>query len=828
MSTPASQSLSDTQGDNLGVRMFGCKVDGVTDDTANFQLAVNACAARGTPLMIPGDAPLLLGAHTLPSGLILRGRAGARIVNNMALPGAWMTHSAGSKLRIEGISFDGGRVRFGLGMYLASTAYTIGQGIIDGNGNWQKCTTAGTSGVAAPTWSAIAGHTTADGSGSLVWTMQATSLASAHILAMTGVSDVLIKDCQFTNAVQSCITGYGWTRVAIQGGYFSNWAQFNDGAAAIAAFAQQGGAITDLKISGPMTIDCKTGGGCGIKLQGCVNTSIVPGYSNYPISHVYVGGGVRIIGDASNPLPNTLGIEIWTPTPGGFSDFLFDGIDVSGMAFGISLGAAGNNGTCSNFSIDNCLQIGLESIASNVVLGPGVITNCPDGINISANYANMKNVTLNGIAVIGSTTQPIAIYAGGNEGDNTTWWYAGPFSIDNLQINGCTVDGVALGSGYGGIELQTGTPGWSAVDADVSGITSGATSMKVVALPAGVGPGSCPLFVVLDSGLGTQETVLVTNMSGTGNLTWTITRAAAGTTAHAHSTGFAVDHLAATISNVGINGGIVRGSGVSGSTGLLVTSASLGGISYVTAIGVTFDQLAIGIAAYADSYGRYLWNTFTAAVGTKTSINFTATDVVMTASTTTSYPSITIGSNTISTLPANGDVQLPTQYNAYLTGQDSLTLPNIIALNDANFSSQTQGGFLSVNSRFAGFPHWAQTSTNAWTRAMFMLLGAARFGIGFGPATNTGGATPWDVFPIEVDDGGVGVATVKLLNALIAGKFGCNGKPVQAAAASGGAAVATGSTLVTPYGYTTAAQADGIVTLLNTIRAALVANGIMS
>ena len=60
------------------------------------------------------------------------------------------------------------------------------------------------------------------------------------------------------------------------------------------------------------------------------------------------------------------------------------------------------------------------------------------------------------------------------------------------------------------------------------------------------------------------------------------------------------------------------------------------------------------------------------------------------------------------------------------------------------------------------------------------------------------------------------------------GSFGCNGKSPQTAYASGGSVSATGSTQITPYGYTTAAQADGIVTLLNKIQAALVAIGIMS
>ena len=60
------------------------------------------------------------------------------------------------------------------------------------------------------------------------------------------------------------------------------------------------------------------------------------------------------------------------------------------------------------------------------------------------------------------------------------------------------------------------------------------------------------------------------------------------------------------------------------------------------------------------------------------------------------------------------------------------------------------------------------------------------------------------------------------------GAFGCNSKAAQTSAASGGAVVATASTNVAPWGYSTQAQADAIVTLVNNIRAALVANGIMS
>jgi parallel beta-helix repeat protein len=58
--------------------------------------------------------------------------------------------------------------------------------------------------------------------------------------------------------------------------------------------------------------------------------------------------------------------------------------------------------------------------------------------------------------------------------------------------------------------------------------------------------------------------------------------------------------------------------------------------------------------------------------------------------------------------------------------------------------------------------------------------------------------------------------------------FACNSKAPQTAYASGGSVATTASTTTSPYGYTTQAQADGIVTLLNNIRTALVNNGIMS
>lgn len=66
--------------------------------------------------------------------------------------------------------------------------------------------------------------------------------------------------------------------------------------------------------------------------------------------------------------------------------------------------------------------------------------------------------------------------------------------------------------------------------------------------------------------------------------------------------------------------------------------------------------------------------------------------------------------------------------------------PNVITLNPINFSGARQGGFLSVGSKFTGFPNWAQAGTSA--NAMFLRLGAEFFELRFGASTNTDGADP--------------------------------------------------------------------------------------
>jgi hypothetical protein len=67
-------------------------------------------------------------------------------------------------------------------IWAASHAYNIGNLIVDSNGNIQRCTTAGTSGGAHPTWAATINATTNDAS-PLVWTLVALHTAPTPMIS---------------------------------------------------------------------------------------------------------------------------------------------------------------------------------------------------------------------------------------------------------------------------------------------------------------------------------------------------------------------------------------------------------------------------------------------------------------------------------------------------------------------------------------------------------------------------------------------------------------------------------------------------------------------
>jgi hypothetical protein len=81
----------------------------------------------------------------------------------------------------------------------------------------------------------------------------------------------------------------------------------------------------------------------------------------------------------------------------------------------------------------------------------------------------------------------------------------------------------------------------------------------------------------------------------------------------------------------------------------------------------------------------------------------------------------------------------------------------------------------------------------------------------------------------EASDISVGTTTGTKIGTAVAQKIGFwNATPViQQASAAQAAVATTGATNSSPYGFTTAAQADAIVTLVNRLRLDLVTTGII-
>ena len=108
------------------------------------------------------------------------------------------------------------------GVWLASTAYTVGQYAVPttSNGRLYRVTTAGTSGATQPTWPTTAGGTVTDGT--VVWTEQTTALVGG------------------TNPTEVTATGYGRATLAASLGGLAG----SQGAASTTASTGQAGFST--------------------------------------------------------------------------------------------------------------------------------------------------------------------------------------------------------------------------------------------------------------------------------------------------------------------------------------------------------------------------------------------------------------------------------------------------------------------------------------------------------------------------------------------------------------------------------------------------------
>ena len=157
----------------------------------------------------------------------------------------------------------------------------------------------------------------------------------------------------------------------------------------------------------------------------------------------------------------------------------------------------------------------------------------------------------------------------------------------------------------------------------------------------------------------------------------------------------------------------------------------------------------------------------------------------------------------------------------------------LITIRDASANlilTVTSAGELRV---FDGFTSWRYNSNKYGSFAYhptndYLLIDAFDAGAGVSKPIVIGEANSNSRLLLhgDTDDGTTNVQVNG--TAKVGGAFGVNGAGPQTPAASGGAVATTAPTNITPYGFTTSAQAAAILTLLNNIRAALVANGIMS
>lgn len=726
----ATQDDKFFKGDNLSVRQMGCACDGVTDDTVNFNLAMIAAAAKGAPLMIPGDAPLMCSQAKLPSNLTLIGRPGATIRQigstisspvftgtglNDLTPGGIFTDTAidtftvavdgtGSpntfKWKKNSGGFTSGVSMTGAGQSLSdgvtvTFAATTGHHLGD---QWVVTASPGSAVAGTPFVSnldAMGGNSnillqgiTFDGNSSHQKVTDPTPLdptTSVSILQVVNVTDIAIRACTFKNALKQCIFGYSLDKVLLDSCFFSNWEAGNVGAIRI-------GTVTGVSVAGSFSsiriVHCKLDG--RVSHSSCIKLSCQSGHTG---KGIIINDNEIYVGDDLDPTTAELGVEVYCDTGASgvisgvlINDNYIEGETTSGVnVFGISCGGTGpHDAVVSNNKVKNCTTVGIELIGSYLVCEGNQLDGSGQ-IIANASTSNQQSVTIRGNIV------------------NTPYW----------------------------------PPGASAPMAAIQVIAQNQD---------GHGPYSAS-DVVIDGNIVTG----VSNSNGQENIAILV-----------QSNGAACNIYRPTITNNHVVGpGIAHCGAIS--IAPFPTSGTVTGQIYNHVLrGNTIESIAIGINN-AGSAGRYLWNRFNpATVGTSYNNTIQSDEMIVeidTGDTAFTPNQLKIRGMPRITLPASGDIVLPLEAGAAVFGASAPSNPNLVNIPGVNFGSELQGGFIAVNSRWAGAPNWTKNPSSAYTRAQFLRLGAGRFGIGFGPATNANGADPQDLQAFYVDDPGSSSAT---------------------------------------------------------------------
>jgi len=217
------------------------------------------------------------------------------------------------------------------------------------------------------------------------------------------------------------------------------------------------------------------------------------------------------------------------------------------------------------------------------------------------------------------------------------------------------------------------------------------------------------------------------------------------------------------ISNGIVSANVINGDSTAGAWGIVLAPDGLGSqVDEIICESNRFQNLDVAIQNGATN-ARFLWNIFGSGVATRYGGSFDATCMIVDVSGPEGInfapPSVQIRGRAHTVVGDTGDLFLDEANDRarFATADDGVDAnPNVVNYERVNFGTELQGGYVAVNSRWDGDPDWIQTSAHSYTRAMYMQLGAARWAIRFGDATNTDSSEPGEVALQAIDGNNTG------------------------------------------------------------------------
>ncbi len=188
-------------------RLYTCGNPGRTHDPFLYILSFNSAGVM-SPTVVTGPALGTSGMNNQCSPITEAYNANAVggatdwIYVSVLIDGSPATCAAGGCL-----------MNFFVTAWQANTAYVLNQEIVDTRGNVQQVTTAGTSGGAAPAWSATTGGVT-NGGGTLRWTNRGLMAIANAIAAPGGTSGIIIDNTVSTTGGLSGVSQVYYSTLA--------------------------------------------------------------------------------------------------------------------------------------------------------------------------------------------------------------------------------------------------------------------------------------------------------------------------------------------------------------------------------------------------------------------------------------------------------------------------------------------------------------------------------------------------------------------------------------------------------------------------------------